>query len=133
MTGFGSLITHRPTCLALCTAGGVHLASTAAGYPGWPCPFRAVTGLPCPGCGLTRACVLFLSGDLRSALSLHAFAPLAVAGLLILSAGALLPSGPRGALVRFLARFDHSQRFASITLVALLAYWIGRLVLDATV
>ena len=28
-----------------------------------PCPFRAVTGLLCPGCGVTRLCLALLRGD----------------------------------------------------------------------
>lgn len=28
-----------------------------------PCPFRAVTGLLCPGCGITRLCLALLRGD----------------------------------------------------------------------
>jgi hypothetical protein len=38
------------------------------GEPGvelWPCPFRAMTGLPCPMCGATRSVVLFVHGDSR--------------------------------------------------------------------
>ncbi|MEO7716422.1 MAG: DUF2752 domain-containing protein [Capsulimonas sp.] len=35
------------------------------------CPFYYLTGLPCPGCGLTRAFVLIGHGDLRQSLALH--------------------------------------------------------------
>ena len=28
-----------------------------------PCPFRAATGLLCPGCGVTRLCLALLRGD----------------------------------------------------------------------
>jgi hypothetical protein len=44
----------------------------------WPCPFAALTGLPCPGCGLTRAALAMLRGDLGAALSLHPLSPLVV-------------------------------------------------------
>ena len=37
------------------------------------CPFRLMTGLPCPGCGLTRAWVFVLHGDLRHALAANPF------------------------------------------------------------
>jgi hypothetical protein len=35
------------------------------------CPIRATTGVPCPGCGLTRATMALLSGDLAEALHWH--------------------------------------------------------------
>ena len=31
------------------------------------CPFRGITGLPCPACGMTRAGLLFLRGDFQGA------------------------------------------------------------------
>jgi len=37
-----------------------------------PCPFRAATGLWCPGCGATRASYLLLHGDVGSALHFNA-------------------------------------------------------------
>lgn len=35
------------------------------------CPFVMVTGLPCAGCGMTRATILFLSGKFVQSLVMH--------------------------------------------------------------
>jgi hypothetical protein len=35
------------------------------------CPFRAITGIPCPFCGLTSAWLAVLQGDLINAFSYH--------------------------------------------------------------
>lgn len=35
------------------------------------CPFAAITHHPCPGCGLTRATVALLRGDVHAALHFH--------------------------------------------------------------
>ena len=42
------------------------------------CLTRRVLGLPCPGCGLTRAVAQLVQGDLSRALAYHPLAPLAV-------------------------------------------------------
>lgn len=43
------------------------------------CPVAALTGTPCPGCGMTRAVVALARGDLSAAWRWHPLAPL-VAG-----------------------------------------------------
>lgn len=43
------------------------------------CPFHALTGAPCPGCGLTRAVVCLCHGRFSESLAYH---PLALAVLL---------------------------------------------------
>ena len=53
------------------------LLAAGLGYALWvrltglaiPCPFRAVTGLLCPGCGVTRLCLALLRGDFPAAWS----------------------------------------------------------------
>src|SRR4051812_19524703 len=35
------------------------------------CPLASVLGVPCPGCGLTRATLALAHGDLKHALELH--------------------------------------------------------------
>ncbi len=45
------------------------------------CPIRILFGLPCPGCGLTRAVTLLLSGQISASFSMH---PMAIPFLLLI-------------------------------------------------
>lgn len=36
-----------------------------------PCPFKSLTGMDCPGCGLQRSFMLLLRGDLSSSFHLY--------------------------------------------------------------
>ncbi|MEA3409417.1 MAG: DUF2752 domain-containing protein, partial [Candidatus Eisenbacteria bacterium] len=54
------------------------LGIVAAALPGIEngpvvCPFRAVTGLPCPTCGLTRVAHSLMRGDVGRALAINPF------------------------------------------------------------
>ncbi|WP_183094067.1 DUF2752 domain-containing protein [Nocardioides stalactiti] len=49
------------------------------------CPFRALTGLPCPGCGLTRSWVYAAHGWWRESFASNPFGLVVVAGLLALA------------------------------------------------
>lgn len=83
---------------------GLVLAPLAlALYAGFPlCPSAGLFGLPCPGCGLTRATLLLLSGEFSAAYGLH---PLVIplAPLYFGAFGAVIldylrgPRGPRPA------------------------------------
>lgn len=42
------------------------------------CPFRLATGLPCPGCGLTRSWVALAHGDFSTALADNLFGPVSM-------------------------------------------------------
>ena len=47
------------------------------------CPFNQVTGLHCPGCGLTRGTYQLLHGHVGAALSYNIFTPVAIAAIVI--------------------------------------------------
>ncbi len=76
-----------------------------------PCPFHALTGLYCPGCGSLRAMHHVLHGDISAALALN---PLMVVFLPILC------------LLLVLRRWRFHPWFAWCALVVLLAYGILR-------
>lgn len=54
------------------------------------CPFRLLTGYPCPFCGMTRGISSMLRGRFRDAMEFHFFAPVVLAGIfawLVVEAG----------------------------------------------
>jgi len=42
------------------------------------CPFKMLTGLPCPGCGMIKSMVSLYRGDLAESFGHHLFGPLLV-------------------------------------------------------
>jgi len=43
------------------------------------CPFKLLTGFPCPGCGITKSLVYFYEGDIYKSLSYHILGPFVIA------------------------------------------------------
>lgn len=90
--------TRRSATSAEILAGGGVVAFAAAfafspeGIEDGPvlCPFRRLTGLPCPGCGLTRSWVYAAHGWWREAFLAHPFGLVALGVVLGLAAMLLL-------------------------------------------
>ena len=81
-----------------------HLPPDGAGVP--VCLFRAMSGLPCPGCGLTRALSSLIQGDPAAAFSYHPFAFILLPLFLVLAAHNFLPIPARQRLQAFCGRYD---------------------------
>lgn len=89
-------------------------------YP--PCPFHALTGLYCPGCGSLRALHQLLHGNIAAALRLN---PLAVA-VLPFFAYAFVACGAR-AWSKDPPELDHAPAFwIWLLLAVIIAFWVGR-------
>lgn len=104
----------------------------AVGLAVWPAPetgdaslciFRRVTGMSCPGCGLTRACAKLLKGDPTASAHLHPLGGLIMAQVAVgwvLWGWRLWRRSPPLSM-------DAVSRLTVGNLVALLAVWIVRL------
>ena len=92
------------------------------------CPFRAVTGHLCPGCGMTRAFCALGHGELRRAIHFNALSPLLYLSLIVVWVGAAASvfnfPGLRAAIVRV----RPNQSFSVVILAMVLVWWVARLV-----
>lgn len=122
-----SLWRERGLAWAVVAAALAQVLLLAAGLPGWPCPMKAATGVPCPGCGLTRAAAALFRGDLWASLRTHAYAPVIVLALLLTGLALLLPKDARFAFVSRVESFERRTGVTAIALVGLLVYWLARL------
>ena len=57
----------------LVLAVGIAYGLFAARFGGLPCPFRLVTGLACPGCGITTMLLALGRGDIAAAFAANPF------------------------------------------------------------
>lgn len=87
-----------------------------------PCPFRSLTGIPCPTCGTTRAAAAMLNADLPGAFAANPLA--AMAGLLFVVGAPLaaLWAAARWPLPVLSSPLARRTRFALAALVA--ANWL---------
>jgi hypothetical protein len=120
---------HRLGGWALAGAGGMaaalvlHVWAPADG-PGFTlCPLRLFTGLPCPGCGMTRAFAHLAKGEWSAAVHDHPLAPLLAAELAL--AWAAWGASASG-LVR-LPALVKPEAAALGHLAVLVAVWLGRM------
>ncbi len=108
------------------TAGALAIASAplaptlARALPG--CVFHALTGVPCPACGSTRAILALLAGDPRTALAFNPLVTLGVALALSFALAAPAWLVARGPVPRFgTAPAGGMPRSARITIAGTIA------------
>jgi hypothetical protein len=82
------------------------------------CPFRLATGLPCPGCGLTRSWVFIAHGDFRAAVVANPFGFVTMAAAVALIA-VVATAFVRGRPIPSLSPVVRSRPF-----LVLLAVWL---------
>ncbi|HET8674323.1 MAG TPA: DUF2752 domain-containing protein [Blastocatellia bacterium] len=126
---FAPLIESRVKAIIISGAVAIQCGLTALGVGGWQCPVLAVLGVPCPGCGLSRAVTALARGDWPASLNLHAFAPLFVIAFALIGAAALLPGRQRRSLLTKIEAAERRTGLTAILLIAFMIYWLLRLLL----
>ena len=87
--------------------------------PGISCPFRQITGVPCPTCFLTRSTCLAFQGDLENSFKMHLFGPFLALFLIIWSI--------RSIKTKKLFPFVVNERVLIIGSLSLIFYWLIRI------
>ena len=85
------------------------------------CPMALVLGMPCPGCGITRAFCYATHGHFHEAFGFHPLWPLLLAYFAFLW-GYQLAEAAKGAPPKL-----PTYRIAGVAIVVLLVFWVVRL------
>ena len=101
-----------------------HALPAIARWTDAACLFRGLTGLPCPGCGITTSLLALARGDVQASWSANP-AGLGVAALLagqvVVAAVAMRRGAPGSGSLPWLAWLDR------MAMGGLVAAWVGRL------
>ncbi len=124
---FSSVLENRSETLFIAGIGAMHFGLRFAGLQGWRCPILAATGVPCPGCGLTRAMIEFVHGDFAQSFQTHAFAPIFILALLAIIAVLVLPETQRRNLLAVISSLETRNGVTAWVFFSLVFYWAFRL------
>jgi len=105
----------------------VQVGLAAAGWRGWQCPIHLISGVPCPGCGLSRAMALFIQGKWQTAIEVHAFAPILAVAVGFLAITAIMPRSLQHQAARRVAALEKRSGIVSVVVLAMFIYWGLRL------
>ncbi|MGI9166328.1 MAG: DUF2752 domain-containing protein [Pyrinomonadaceae bacterium] len=122
-----SVLSDRKLTRVLAGVAGFQIVLVSLNLPAWECPFLRVTGVPCPGCGLTRAIMLLLQGEIYASIRFHAFAPIFLICIVIVVLAALLPKSSIQPVISRTELLERQKGLSVIVLSGLILYWLARL------
>lgn len=123
----GPLMQNRWIIVLLAAVALALVASTAMGITVWQCPLRSTLGVVCPGCGLTRAMVLLIQGHWHASFHTHAFAPIFLIGVTVLTITSITPKKFQQKAARWTTEVEKRTGVVAVLMMAMLTYWIFRI------
>ena len=122
-----SALRERAVCIGMAATGLILVAGNALGWHLWVCMFHEITGLPCPGCGLTRGMTAFARGDVQQALHWHPFTPVFALGLVLMVVVTVLREPQRTKVLDMMARIEARTGITFVLLIALMVFGLWRM------
>ncbi len=122
-----AVLRERPICIGFLIAGLLLIASQTLGLRIYACPFHLSTGLPCPGCGLTRGTLALVQGRWQESWRYHPFSPLVPIGGVLLILSLLLPEPRRQRLLAAVEMVERKTALAYLILAALMIFGLWRM------
>jgi hypothetical protein len=123
------VLRDRRMMFAILGAAVLQLGLSSLKVSGWRCPILHFFGVPCPGCGLTRATLLLFHGDWQRSIAFHAFAPVFVFAMFLIFGAVTLPQNPRERVINFTEAVERRTGITTILLLGLIVYWLARLLI----
>ncbi len=109
------------------------LAAYFIGYTEYESPFSCVilafTGIPCPGCGLTRSFLTLVQGDIWHSLSHHLFGPFLFILLIFVTIHLSLEIATKKVVKTQYLKVLQNKNTQYLLLFSLFVYYSGRLFL----
>jgi len=122
-----TLLSHRRLCAWIVIGTAILGTASLMGVSLWPCAFRSVTGLPCPGCGVTRGLLALLDGRFADAVALHPFVPLFALAWLLPFLVVVLPGPARRVLINAAQWVERKTALPGILLILFAVYGLTRM------
>ncbi len=120
------LVRERKLGLAMAGGGVLYFALAWGGWDVMPCPLLKLTGLPCPGCGMTRSCLALLRGNWAAAWRFNPFGPVFAVFWAVVVTGLVMPQPWRDRFAARLGRFEQRTCWAPWVGGGLLIYSLTR-------
>jgi len=95
--------------------------------PAFPCAWKNVTGLPCPGCGMTRSTLALMNGHFLESLRYNALTWIMLLLWLIVAIGITIPARYRKIWIERIGVWENRTRwglwFTGIAVIYTLTRW----------
>ncbi len=113
---------------AMLLGTGIYGILVCFNLPVFPCPFNNVTGLPCPGCGMTRSTLALMNGRFLDSLRYNALTWIMILFWLIVAIGITIPARYRKVWIEKIGVWETRTRwglwFAGIVAIYTLTRWL---------
>lgn len=129
---FSTLLRDRRFGFVISGAALLQLFLAFFGAPGWPCPLLHALGVPCPGCGMTRATLFLVHGNWQQALTTHAFAPIVLLALTAIAFCSCIPKRYSEWVADRSEMIERQTGIALLLFIGLMLYWLARLAMLQT-